>query len=74
LPIKGERYGGWAREDIVGQTTGHCMSALSLMYASSGDQRFKDRVDYIVSEIAKDQKMHGDGRTVAPDLREVLGE
>ena len=63
LPIKGERYGGWARKDIVGQTTGHYMSALSLMYASSGDKRFKDRVDYMVREIAKAQQKHGDGYT-----------
>ncbi len=63
LPTKGERYGGWELKDIVGQTTGHYMSALSLMYASSGDKRFKERVDYIVSEIAKAQKEHGDGYT-----------
>ncbi len=63
LPTKGERYGGWELKDVVGQTTGHYMSALSLMYASSGDKRFKERVDYIVSEIAKAQKEHGDGYT-----------
>jgi DUF1680 family protein len=63
LPTKGERYGGWELKDIVGQTTGHYMSALSLMYASSGDGRFKERLDYIVSEIAKAQKEHGDGYT-----------
>jgi DUF1680 family protein len=63
LPTKGERYGGWELKDIVGQTTGHYMSALSLMYASTGDKRFKERVDYIVSEIAKAQKVHGDGYT-----------
>jgi len=63
FPTKGERYGGWELKDIVGQTTGHYMSALSLMYASSGDKRFKERVDYIVSEIAKAQQKHGDGYT-----------
>ncbi len=70
LPAKGERYGGWERKDIVGQTTGHYMSALSLMYASSGDKRFKERVDYIVSEIAKAQQKHGDGYTgpVRPEV------
>ncbi len=70
LPIKGERYGGWELKDIVGQTAGHYMSALSLMYASSGDNRFKDRVDYIVSEIAKAQQKHGDGYTgpVRPEV------
>ena len=49
--------------DIVGQTTGHYRSALSLMYASTGDKRFKERVDYIVSEIAKAQQEHSDGYT-----------
>jgi DUF1680 family protein len=70
LPTKGERYGGWELKDIVGQTTGHYMSALSLMYASSDDRRFKDRVDYIVSEIAKAQQKHGDGYTgpVRPEV------
>lgn len=63
LPTKGERYGGWELKDIVGQTTGHYTSALSLMYASSGDRRFKERVDYIVNEIAKAQKEHGNGYT-----------
>jgi hypothetical protein len=63
LPTKGERYGGWARKDVVGQISGHYMSALSLMYASSGDKRFKERVDYMVSEIAKAQQKHGDGYT-----------
>ena len=63
LPIKGERYGGWELKDIVGQTTGHYMSALSLMYASTGDRRFKQRVDYIVSEIARAQAAHGNGYT-----------
>ena len=63
LPIKGKRYGGWARKDVVGQISGHYISALSLMYASSGDKQFKDRVDYMVSEIAKAQEKHGDGYT-----------
>ncbi|MDE0838633.1 MAG: glycoside hydrolase family 127 protein [Kiritimatiellae bacterium] len=61
--MKGERYGGWARKDVVGQISGHYMSALSLMYASSGDKRFKQRVDYMVSEIAIAQQKHGDGYT-----------
>lgn len=63
LPIKGERYGGWARKDVVGQISGHYISALSLTYVSSGDKQFKDRVDYMVSEIAKAQEKHGDGYT-----------
>jgi len=61
LPAKGERYGGWEQRDCVGQTSGHYLSACSLMYASTGDQEIKKRVDYLVSELAKVQQKHGDG-------------
>ena len=61
LPTKGERYGGWARKDCVGQVSGHYLSACSLMYASTGDPKMKQRVDYLVGEIAAVQKKHGDG-------------
>ncbi len=63
LPVKGERYGGWAQRDLVGQTSGHYLSALALMYASTGDHVFKERIDYMVSEIARAQEAHGDGYT-----------
>jgi DUF1680 family protein len=41
LPTKGERYGGWARKDCVGQISGHYLSALSLMYVSNRDRAYK---------------------------------
>jgi len=61
LPTKGERYGGWAKRDCVGHETGHYLSACALMYASTGDEEFKKRVDYMVAQIAKVQAKHGDG-------------
>ncbi len=61
LPTKGERYGGWERKDIVGQTAGHYLTACALMYATTGDKQLKQRVDYMVSEIAKAQAKHGNG-------------
>lgn len=61
LPVKGERYGGWAKKDVVGQVTGHYLSACSLMYSATGDKELKKRIDYMVSEIAKVQKKHGNG-------------
>ena len=61
MPTKGERYGGWEHRDCVGQTSGHYLSACSLMYASTGDEEIKKRVDYMVSELAKVQEKHGDG-------------
>ena len=35
MPVKGERYGGWEQKDIVGQTTGHYLTACSLMFSAS---------------------------------------
>jgi len=61
LPTKGERYGGWERKDIVGQTSGHYLTACSLTYAATGDEEFKRRVAYMVAEIAKAQSEHGNG-------------
>ena len=61
IPVKGERYGGWEKKDVVGQTTGHYLSALALMFASTGDAEIKRRVDFMVDEIAMVQKKHGNG-------------
>jgi len=58
---KGERYGGWERKDIVGQTTGHYLTACSLTYAATGEEQFKKRVATMVAEIAKAQARHGNG-------------
>lgn len=70
LPTKGERYGGWARKDCVGQISGHYMSALSMMHASSGESEYKRRLDYMVSELARIQKHYGNGYTgpVRPEV------
>lgn len=55
LPTKGAAYGGWESEGLSGHTLGHYLSATSMMYASTGDKAFKNRVDYIVGELAKCQ-------------------
>jgi hypothetical protein len=49
--------GGWEAPDVElrGHTVGHYMSALALMYASTGDTRFKSRADLMVAELANIQ-------------------
>jgi DUF1680 family protein len=61
LEPKGEVYGGWESDTIAGHTLGHYLSALSLMYAQTGDAECKRRVDYIVDELGAAQAAHGDG-------------
>jgi len=55
LPVKDSVYGGWESEGLSGHTLGHYLSAASLLYSSTGNEAFKNRVDYIVSELAKCQ-------------------
>jgi DUF1680 family protein len=52
LKPKAEVYGGWESDGLSGHTLGHYLSACAMMYASTGDIRFKERTDYIVSELA----------------------
>ena len=60
LPTSATPYGGWEgpQVEIRGHCLGHYLSALSLMYASTGDAVFKQRADYIVGELAKCQAIH----------------
>jgi DUF1680 family protein len=58
LPSAAKPLGGWEAPDVElrGHTVGHYLSALALMYASTGDERFKARGDLMVSELAKVQQ------------------
>ena len=73
LQPKAEVYGGWETETIAGHSLGHYLSAASLMYAATGDERLRERVDYIVEELAACQDAHGDGYLAAfPGGREAF--
>lgn len=61
LPTKGAIYGGWESDTIAGEGLGHYLSALSLMYAQTGNAALKPRIDYIVAELARVQQAQGDG-------------
>jgi len=63
LQPKAEPYGGWdgPGRNLSGHIAGHYLSAVSLMYAATGDVRFKERADYIVKELKEVQDKNGDG-------------
>lgn len=63
LKPKAEGYGGWDGDgkNLTGHIAGHYLSAVSFMYAATGDARFKERADYIVREMKIVQDKHGDG-------------
>jgi uncharacterized protein len=56
-------YGGWDGEgrQLTGHIVGHYLSAISYMWAATGDARFKERADYIVQELKVIQDKQGDG-------------
>jgi len=85
LKPKGAVYGGWESQEpwvdirCHGHTLGHWLGAASLMYAATADNRFKTRLDYIVTELKECQDAAGTGLICAfpdgdgPLLRAVAG-
>jgi DUF1680 family protein len=63
LAAKAEPYAGWDGDghNLSGHIAGHYLSAVSLMWAATGDRRFKERADYVVGELKAVQDKHGDG-------------
>ncbi|MBL7847187.1 MAG: glycoside hydrolase family 127 protein [Cyclobacteriaceae bacterium] len=61
LPAKAQVYGGWESDGLSGHTLGHYLSACAMMYASTGDARFKEKVDYVISELDRCQKARKTG-------------
>jgi DUF1680 family protein len=54
-------YGNWESTGLDGHMGGHYLSALALMYASTGDTGVKERLDYFVAELKRAQQANGDG-------------
>ncbi|MGQ9591771.1 MAG: beta-L-arabinofuranosidase domain-containing protein [Planctomycetota bacterium] len=50
--------GGWEKPDceVRGHFLGHYLSAAALLYASTGDERLKERAAYAVAELSKCQR------------------
>jgi DUF1680 family protein len=61
LPLKATRYGNWESSGLDGHIAGHYLSALAMLYASTGDAELKTRLDYMVNELALCQAKNGNG-------------
>lgn len=61
LAPKAEPYKGWEAETLAGHSLGHHLSACAMMYQTTGDQRFLDRVNHIVNELAICQEANKNG-------------
>jgi len=65
LTPKAARYGGWESMGLAGHSLGHYLSGCGGMFAATSDARFKQRVDYVVTELAECQQANGDGYLAA---------
>ena len=61
LPLKASRYGNWESSGLDGHIGGHYLSALAMLYASTGDPELKNRLDYMVDQLAQCQAKNGNG-------------
>ena len=76
LKEKAPPYSGWdgGGRNLTGHIAGHHLSAVSLMYRATGDERFKQRATYLVKELEIVQNKNGDGYLSALEHgREAFG-
>ena len=59
LSAKAESYGNWESSGLDGHMGGHYLSALALMYASTGDAEVLGRLTYFVAELKRCQQVDG---------------
>lgn len=61
LAPKAENYTNWENTGLDGHIGGHYLSALSYMYAATGNQEIKGRLDYMLGELKRCQDAAADG-------------
>jgi len=61
LKPKKENYPNWENTGLDGHIGGHYISALALMYASKGDTKIKQRLDYMIDELERCQNLSENG-------------
>jgi DUF1680 family protein len=75
LEPKAEHYHGWEDNTIAGHSLGHHLSACAMMFRTTGDARFLERVNYIVEELEECQLADREGYLGAiPDGKRILEE
>ncbi|WP_404341794.1 beta-L-arabinofuranosidase domain-containing protein [Pseudoalteromonas mariniglutinosa] len=56
---KAASYDNWESSGLDGHIGGHYLSALSLAWAATGDEQLKQRLDYMLHELARAQQANG---------------
>ena len=75
LAPKAENYTNWENTGLDGHIGGHYLSALSYMYAATGNKEVEARMDYFLSELRRCQEASGDGYlSGVPNPKQIWGE
>lgn len=61
LTPKAQSYTNWENSGLDGHIGGHYLSALSLMYAATGDTAVYNRLNYMLNELHRAQQAVGTG-------------
>ncbi|MGF1585991.1 MAG: beta-L-arabinofuranosidase domain-containing protein [Bacteroidales bacterium] len=61
LETRAPGYGNWENTGLDGHTAGHYLTSLALMVASQDNEEARDRLEYMVSELARCQEANGNG-------------
>lgn len=61
LTPKAPSYTNWENTGLDGHIGGHYLSALAMMYASTGNQQVLQRLNYMIAELKKCQDSFGNG-------------
>lgn len=61
LEPKATSYTNWENTGLDGHTLGHYLSALSMHYASTKDEKAEELIDYVLSELKRVQIANVDG-------------
>ena len=75
LTPKAENYSNWENTGLDGHIGGHYLSALSYMFAATGNREVEQRMDYFLKELKRCQDAAGNGYLGGvPDPKKIWGE
>ena len=74
LPAKADNYTNWENTGLDGHIGGHYLSALSYMFAATGNREVEQRLDYFLSQLEQCQQAAGGYLGGIPDPQPLWQE
>lgn len=75
LKPKAPKYEGWESLGVAGQSLGHYLSACAMYYATSGNEKFLQKLEYSINQLDSCQQANGNGYLAAtPGGKKIFSE